>query len=617
MFRHRGKPHSLSRSAEDFDLLIWKTPEGYRARVREPGSGREAHSDFVRPFSAEDLDGALGAREDCRDLRPSRPESGDLALKIGSALFEAIFVKEIFFSWHTRLSETERAGKDLRLRLHLDAPDLWDWPWEFLHDPRRGFLSTAPSTPVVRYVEMLERIHPLRVRPPIRVLAVAACPAGLSPLSVRDELAALESSLADLRHVELDRLEGATRDGLRRRLQEKTFHVIHLIGHGTFDASQGGGVVLLEREDGEADRLGARDLSVLLGAHRQLRLVILNICHGARGDNSDPFAGLTQGLIQGRLPAVIAMRSAVTDRAAVLFSRHFYDSLSRREPVDRAVSRARQAMFRQESAEWASPVLAMRSPDGRLFALFWWEILWSRLEQIVSARRRWLIALCVLILLVMTFRLGRRWVDPNPVFALLNPPECPSPPGLSIAFVKVTPDPPLRPFCIGRFEVTQHLWTKVMPKKSSSRRHGGGLPVVRVSWNGTTPFFASLDKREPSGRFRLPTGAEWEFAARAGEQSPSQASSWTANCKNREGNDGYEATAPVGLYLSNSLGLFDMLGNASEWVSDEDKATGNKIRRGGGFNNALKNCSVAYISSVQPDFRYDDAGFRIVRDPVK
>ena len=88
------------------------------------------------------------------------------------------------------------------------------------------------------------------------------------------------------------------------------------------------------------------------------------------------------------------------------------------------------------------------------------------------------------------------------------------------------------------------------------------------------------------------------------------------NCKNKEENDGYEATAPVGFYSPNSLGLFDMLGNASEWVN-EDKATGKRIRRGGGFNNALKNCFVGYSSSVQPDFRYRDAGFRVVRDPIK
>ncbi len=612
----RRAPRGQARSAEDFDLLILKSPGGYRARVEEPESGRVAHSDFACPFSAEDLEGAFGAGEACRDLRLSRPQAGDFALKAGRALFEAVFVKEVLVSWRTGLRKAEQARRDLRLRLHLDSPELWDWPWEFLNDPMHGFLSTFPSTLVVRYIEMPERIRPLRVRPPIRVLVVAACPARFSPISIKDELADLDRSLAELKYVELDRLEGATLDGLRRKLQEQTFHILHFIGHGAFDASRGGGVVLLEREDGEAEPLGAQDLSVLLKAQPQLRLVVLNICQGGKGDDSDPFAGVAQSLVKGRIPAVVAMRSAVTDRAAVLFSRHFYDSLSRREPVDRAVSKARHAMFRQDSAEWGSPVLAMRSPDGRLFDLFWWEILGDRLEQIVIEWRRWLVALLLLFLLVVAFRFGgRRWIDPNLIYALRNPPECPSPPGLSIAFVKVTPDPPLRPFCIGRFEVTQHLWTKVMRKKSPTQRHGGGLPVVRISWEDTAPFFVKLEKRDPGGRFRLAIGAEWEFAARAGEKSPPEASSWTANCANKEENDGYEATAPVGLYLSNDLGLFDMRGNVAEWVND---GTGTrKARRGGSYRNALRNCSVTYQSFAKLDAPYSDTGFRVVRDPVK
>jgi hypothetical protein len=448
------------------------------------------------------------------------------------------------------------------------------------------------------------------------VLVVAACPARFSSISIQDELADLNRSLAELKYVEIDQLEGATLDGLRRKLQGQTFHILHFIGHGTFDASRGGGVVLLEGKDGEADPLGAQDLSVLLRAHPQLRLVVLNICKGGKGDDSDPFAGVAQSLVKERIPTVVAMRSAVTDRAAVLFSRHFYDSLSLREPVDRAVSKARHAMFRQDSAEWGSPVLAMRSPDGRIFDLFWWEILWDRVERIAIEWRRWLVALLLLFLLALAFRfVGRRWIDPNPVYTLLNPPECPSPSGLSIAFVEVTPGLPLRPFCIGRFEVTQRLWTKVMRKKSPTQRHGGGLPVVRISWEETATFFEKLEKRDPGGRFRLPIGAEWEFAARAGEKSPPEASSWTANCSNKEENDGYEATAPVGLYLANDLGLFDMRGNVAEWVDDGNGTK--KVRRGGSYRNALRNCSVTYQSLVKFDAPYPDTGFRVVRDPVK
>ena len=518
-------------------------------------------------------------------------------------------------SWSLRLIAAETARRPLRLRLHLNSLELWDWPWELLRDPKLGFLAVRTETPVVRYIEMTDVIRPLRVRPPIRVLAVSASPAGFSPLAVKEELADLESALKDLleaERVELDRLEGATQEGLRRKLAETSFHILHFIGHGTFGAGSGGRI-LLQREDGAPDPLGGEELSVLLGACPDLRLVVLNACQGARGDAADPFAGMAQRLVHGRLPAVVAMRSAVTDRAAIAFSQHFYAALSRREPVDRAVSAARHAMFMGESAEWASPVLAMRSPDGRVFALFWWEVLWDRVRRIAGTWKHWLVALLLLVLLAVGLkRLARGAIDPNLVFVFLNPPECPPPPGLAIAFVKVDPGPPLRPFCLGRFEVTQRIWRKVMGTVQSRRREDA-LPALRVSWNAATRFLDELERREPAGRFRLPTGVEWEFAAWAGANAAPQPSAATANCDNQEEDDGFEGPAPVGSYLPNDLGLYDMLGNAAEWTDDE----GAKVRRGGSFKNALKNCSVTFESFAKPDSRYEDSGLRIIRDPLK
>jgi hypothetical protein len=544
------------KGAEDFDLLIWGASgeKRYRARVRDAVSGREAHAEVSLPFSQEGLRDALWAESVCRDLKGSGL-ARDLTHQIGLSLFQSVFVDQILVSWQLRRAQSQ--GKDLRLRLHLLDPELWDCPWELLFDPAQGFLATLPSTPIVRYVEDNVPIRPLRVKPPIRVLAVAAHPKEFSPLAVHDEIEGLKRSLEDLRDaewVELDLLEGATRDTLRRKLYEKSFHILHFIGHGSFDPDHGDGVILLEGEGGEPDPMSAQELSVLLGAHPELRLVVLNVCHGARG--SGPFSGLARSLIKEGLPAVVAMQSAVSDRAAILFSQCFYESLARREPIDRAISKARNAMFVQGfTTEWGSPVLATRSPDCKIFDLSRREVLINAIHRLLETWRYVLAILFILAILVLGFRfLGRRWFDLNLISAHFNPPECPSPPGLSIAFVKVNPDPPLRPFCIGRFEVTQRLWKKVIGKPPT-RRHGDGLPVVRISWQDTAPFLAGLEKREPGGRFRLPTGDEWAFAARSGEKISPRASSGTANCQNQEENDGFEAMAPVGSYPANDLGL--------------------------------------------------------------
>lgn len=577
----------------------------------------EAHNGFTHPFSQEDLQDMPGGEETWRDLRSPKRASGDLARTTGTSLFHAIFAEEILVSWKLRRLQAKTNGNPLRLRLHLNSPELWEWPWELLHDPKQGFLAVQPETPVVRYLERMEPARALRVRPPIRVLAVSACPAGLSPLSVHEEHEHLEGSLDELREVddvEVDRLEGATRDALRRKLQEKSFHILHFIGHGTFEAEKGGGAILLETQDGGPDRLGAQELSVLLGAHPQLRLVVLNACDSARGDCSDPFAGLMQSLVQRGLPAVVAMSTAVPDRAATLFSRYFYEALARREPVDIAVSKGRNAMFRQATAEWASPVLAMRTPDGRIFDLTRWEILFKALAKIGERRKYWLVTFLLLFLLgTGLWELGKRRFDRNLLYAYFNPPECPSPPDLPIAFSKVEQGSS-PPFCMSRFEVTQRLWRRVMGKVPSHRR-SDALPVVRVSWNDANVFLAKLEKRDPGGGFRLATGAEWMHAAGVGGQRLLASSAETANCSNKEANDGYEGTAPVGSFSGNAWDLFDMVGNVSEWVSDADKS-GKRVRRGGSFENVLKNCSVTYFTSSKPETKYSDTGFRIVRDPI-
>src|SRR3954454_21463989 len=182
MLGRSDKRSSGSRLAENFDLLIWKTAEVYRARFRDPESG-EAYTDFSRPFPEEDLAGILRDAGACRDLK-STGKASVSGRDLGVSLFNAIFSDEVLVSWRRCL---ERAGrKGLRLRLHLNSPDLWDWPWELLNDPRLGFLASLPETPVVRYIEMSEPIQPLRVRPPLRVLAVSACPNGFSPLSIQE-----------------------------------------------------------------------------------------------------------------------------------------------------------------------------------------------------------------------------------------------------------------------------------------------------------------------------------------------------------------------------------------------------------------------------------------------
>src|SRR5688572_3236734 len=106
-------------------------------------------------------------------------------------------------------------------------------------------------------------------------------------------------------------------------------------------------------------------LGRLLDGHQSLRVAVLNACVGARGSERDVFSSTAAILVQRGLPAVLAMQYEISDRAAIEFARSFYEAVADAYPVDAAVAEARKAIsFAVEnSLEWGTPVLYMRSPD--------------------------------------------------------------------------------------------------------------------------------------------------------------------------------------------------------------------------------------------------------------
>jgi len=130
-------------------------------------------------------------------------------------------------------------------------------------------------------------------------------------------------------------------------------------------------------------------------------------------------------------------------------------------------------------------------------------------------------------------------------------------------------------FFIGRFEVTQGQWKAVMGSdtSASSTCAAEDCPVDNVSWSDVQAFVATLNRKDGGARFRLPTEAEWEYAARSGGRAERYAGgndlggvSWYAD------NSG-KINHPVGTKAPNGLGLYDMSGNVWEMTSDWYSAT--------------------------------------------
>ncbi len=189
-----------------------------------------------------------------------------------------------------------------------------------------------------------------------------------------------------------------------------------------------------------------------------------------------------------------------------------------------------------------------------------------------------------------------------------------------------------QPYYLGKVEVTQGQWAAVMGDNPSAYDAcGATCPVKRVSWEDIQGFIAELNRREGVRSYRLPTEAEWEYAARAGTQTAYHFGNG-ANRLEQYGwyadNSGYR-THPVGQKRPNAWGLYDMHGNVWEWVADwygyyprgavtdpRGPSTGaDRVKRGGSLNFPARYCRAAYRSWDSPGDRNADLGFRLARTP--
>ncbi len=359
---------------QDFDLQIHRMADGYRAQVLSSPAGQASHA-FGTIFSDLELDNFLLrlGRPRSRDTRRVDSPESKAAKTLGDRLFTAAFGGDVSACLRSSLDQARQQGAGLRVRLRLtDVPELADLPWEYLYNQALNrFMALSPETPIVRYLDLPEPVRPLLITLPLRVLVMISSPTDYPSLDVERESTKLSDALAALEQrgqVVLERLADATAPALLRRLQTGQYHVLHFIGHGGFDQRAEDGFLVFEGDKERGRALTGQDLGVLLHGHRSMRLAVLNACEGARSSREDPFAGVAQSLIQQGIPAVVAMQFEITDEAAITFSQEFYAALADGRPVDGALAEARRGIFAQGNGlEWGTPVLYMRSPDGRIF----------------------------------------------------------------------------------------------------------------------------------------------------------------------------------------------------------------------------------------------------------
>jgi formylglycine-generating enzyme required for sulfatase activity len=191
-----------------------------------------------------------------------------------------------------------------------------------------------------------------------------------------------------------------------------------------------------------------------------------------------------------------------------------------------------------------------------------------------------------------------------------------------------------KPFYLGKYEVTQAQWTAIMasnPSGATSESMSLAHPVEEVSWEDVQKFIERLNAKEGGTKYRLPTEAEWEYAARAGSRGK-------YSFGNDEGllgqyawysKNSAEKTHPVGQLKPNAWGLYDMHGNVWEWVQDwygenyyahssDTDPSGppigkTRVVRGGSMGFDVRICRTANRANDAPTNSFNDLGFRLVR----
>jgi formylglycine-generating enzyme required for sulfatase activity len=200
-------------------------------------------------------------------------------------------------------------------------------------------------------------------------------------------------------------------------------------------------------------------------------------------------------------------------------------------------------------------------------------------------------------------------------------------------------------FYVGKYEVTQEEWEKVMGENPSHfSRTGDGkdavkditdaelkrFPVENVSWDQSQLFVAKLNKleNETGWVYRLPTELEWEYACRGGPMADKLDSAFdfyfarpTNTLLPEQANiygKGLKRTCKVGSYEANVLGLYDVYGNVREWCVDTDQApdASHRVNRGGGWDFGSVDCRTADRRSDPPSWVAANLGLRLARVPA-
>jgi hypothetical protein len=334
-------------------VSIESAENGLMTRIVSSPVG-QADAPFVSPMTSGERDGFWAGMSTPIDLaagdRSVEQVTSQFSLvqSVGERLFRALFADDLMSTLRGSFALAYQQRAPLHLRLTLpDSASLLTLPWEYLYDPEgHEFLSLSPHSPMSRYVDRRHQIQPLNVEDPLRVLVVIANADGLAPVDVRQEWINLIDTIDYLGmddRLIVERLEKPTLFELQRRLRQRPYHILHVIGHAVYNEAAQDGRLVLEDEVGRGRMMSGQHLGQFLRDHYATRLVILQSCDPAL-DRHNPLGLVAQNIVQRGVPAAVVLPYELPDSLSLAFLHDLYANIAEMKPVDQAMVEARKAL---------------------------------------------------------------------------------------------------------------------------------------------------------------------------------------------------------------------------------------------------------------------------------
>lgn len=359
-------------------------PQSYAQRPREPQVqyedfhltvrsdnlivSRSSEGEREAPLTAQLTDEIEYLAGIC-DLINERNTNEDRLIRFGKRLYQLIFPGNIHAHFVQTEAVTRQKGLKIRVRLTIEHSDLAALPWEFVYREEHGhYMSLDANTVLTHYLQLAQPITSVRRRTgPLNLLMIVSNPQDLHMLDVAAWRASITDPLANTDIV--FRFVEPFVDAIYTAVLEQPPDIVQFVGHGVYD--QRGYLALVDPKTQRSKVVSDADFANLfLGNSDNLGLVCLAACESGQGTGTTEFSGVAQRLVQRGIPAVVGMRYSVKISTAAVFFRTFYQAIAAGRPVDWAVQWSRNRVALESGLnqrEFATPVLFMRAPDGKVF----------------------------------------------------------------------------------------------------------------------------------------------------------------------------------------------------------------------------------------------------------